>query len=126
MALRLYQYPKCSSCRKAIKFLNEWGVEYESIDISTSPPTEAELRRMLAAQGNALKKLFNTSGQVYRELNLSQTLPSMDQDEAFKLLAGHGKLVKRPFVLLASGGLVGFKPAEWESALREEGLLPPA
>ncbi|RTZ57985.1 MAG: arsenate reductase family protein, partial [Gammaproteobacteria bacterium] len=98
MSVRFYQYPKCSTCRKAAKWLKEHGVEVETIDISQQPPTVAELRSMLGHVGNT-RKLFNTSGRQYRELKLKDKLPAMSDDEAIRLLASNGMLVKRPFLL---------------------------
>ena len=112
--LKVYEYSGCSTCKKALKFLDERGVPYEKIAIVDQPPTVAELKCMLAFQGGDLRKLFNTSGQVYRELKLGEKLPSMSEDEALKLLASNGKLVKRPFALSTTQGLVGFKEDEWK------------
>ena len=116
--MKLYQYPNCSTCRKAIKFLDQHGIDYQSINITEKPPTTAELKRMLANYGGNIRKLFNTFGMQYRELNLKETLPSMSDKEAIELLAGNGKLIKRPFLLNASGaGLVGFREDDWASLL---------
>lgn len=111
--MRIYQYPRCSTCRKALKFLDGRGIAYESIDITGQPPSRAELERMLDFQGGELKRLFNTSGQVYRELGLSAKLPGLSRDEALDLLAANGKLIKRPFLLTDAVGLVGFREADW-------------
>lgn len=114
--MKLYQYPKCSTCRKAVKFLNENNIEFTSIDITQKPPTKAELNSMLASYDGQLRKLFNTSGMQYRELNLKQELPLMTTKQAIDLLAGNGKLIKRPFLLNADKqGIVGFKEADWEN-----------
>lgn len=114
--MRLYQYPKCSTCRKAIKFLNENNVEYQSIDITLQPPTIVELQQMLLAQGD-IKKLFNTSGMQYREMDMKTRLPKLTNDQAIDLLAGNGKLIKRPFLISQSVALVGFKEPLWREAL---------
>jgi Spx/MgsR family transcriptional regulator len=111
--MRVYQYPRCSTCRKALKYLDGRGLAYEAVDITVQPPSRAELERMLACQGGELKRLFNTSGQVYRELGLSTKLPGLSQDQALDLLAANGKLIKRPFLLTESIGLVGFREADW-------------
>ena len=114
--MKLYHYPKCSTCRKAIKFLAESGREVELVDISQSPPSAAELNQMLASNEGDRRKLFNTSGMQYRELQLKDKLPQMSDAEAIQLLSGNGMLVKRPFMLDGSGrGLVGFKEDQWES-----------
>jgi len=113
--MKLYQYPKCSTCRKAVKFLNENGIEFTSIDITERPPAKTELKAMLASYEGDIRKLFNTSGVQYRELNMKEKLPSMKVTEAIDLLAGNGKLIKRPFLLNNSKqGLVGFKEADWQ------------
>jgi len=113
--MKLYQYPNCSTCRKATKFLQQNKVEFDSIDITEKPPTQVELKIMLANYNGELRKLFNTSGVQYRELNMKEKLPKMTASEAINLLAGNGKLIKRPFLLLGDKrGVVGFKEAEWQ------------
>lgn len=114
MATKVYQYGKCSTCRKALRFLEEQGVSYQAIDITERPPSKAELGAMLRAQDGELKKLFNTSGQQYRELKMKDKLPTLSDKEALELLSQNGKLVKRPFVLCGKNGAVGFKQQEWE------------
>ena len=112
--MKLYQYPKCSTCRKATKFLNENDVEFVSIDITEQPPTVDELNAMLSSYDGEIRKLFNTSGVQYRELNMKEKLPVMSADQAVELLSGNGKLIKRPFLLNEAGkGIVGFKEADW-------------
>ena len=112
--MKLYQYPKCSTCRKATKFLNEKGIEFDSIDVTEQPPTLDELSAMLASYDGEIRKLFNTSGVQYRELNMKEKLPSMSVEQAIELLAGNGKLIKRPFLLNDdSQGIVGFKEIDW-------------
>ncbi|RYZ95299.1 MAG: arsenate reductase family protein, partial [Proteobacteria bacterium] len=106
--------PKCSTCVKALKFLDAQGAAYEKVDITLHPPSLAELKAMLG-HGVELKKLFNTSGLVYKELKLSEKLPVLSEAEALKLLAGNGRLVKRPFVLGPDFGLVGFREEEWSA-----------
>lgn len=113
----VYEYAKCSTCRKALKFLDARGVAYEKRAIVETPPTRAELNTMLEKVGD-LRKLFNTSGELYRELGLSEKLKTMRIDEALNLLAKHGKLVKRPFVLAGDQGLVGFDEARWKQVFR--------
>ncbi|MEQ1859710.1 MAG: arsenate reductase family protein [Chthoniobacteraceae bacterium] len=117
MKLRVYAYAGCETCRKALKFLAERGVAHEVVPIREQPPTVAELRKMLAHVSGELRRLFNTSGQDYKALNLKDRLPTMTTDEALALLASRGNLVKRPFVLAPSAGVVGFKPDEWNAAL---------
>lgn len=115
--MKLYQYPNCSTCRKAIKFLDAAGQQYESINITEQPPSVAELKTMLEHYNSNIRKLFNTSGMQYRELNLKEALPNMTQEQAIELLSGNGKLVKRPFLLGANGGVVGFKEEVWQQLL---------
>lgn len=115
--LKIYGYKKCSTCRKALKFLDSKGIEYSEIDIIEKAPSATELRRALAAYNGELKKLFNTSGVAYREMKMSDQLKTMSESEAIKVLAGNGRLVKRPFVATSDVQLVGFKEAEWDSAL---------
>lgn len=112
---RVYEYEKCSTCRKALKFLDDRGIPYIKVPIVDQPPTRIELEGMLA-RGVELKKLFNTSGILYRELKVGEKLKVMTQDQALALLAKHGKLVKRPFVLLKDRGLVGFDESAWKAA----------
>jgi len=111
--LRVYAYAGCDTCRKALKFLAEHQVEAEVLPIREQPPTVAELRAMLGYAGGDLRRLFNTSGQDYKALNLKDRLPEMSEAEALELLASRGNLVKRPFVLGPGTGIVGFKAEEW-------------
>lgn len=111
-------YPKCTTCQKARAFLDVTGVEYDFRDIKVENPTEAELRTWHAKSGLPLKRFFNTSGLQYKALELSKKLPSMTEDEQYKLLATDGMLVKRPILVGVDFVLVGFKEAEWESKLR--------
>ncbi len=117
LMLKLYAYAGCSTCRNAIKWLKQHAIPFEEIAIRESPPSVPELRVMLGAQGGDLRKLFNTSGLDYRALDMKSKLPSMSSDEALKLLASNGNLVKRPFALdvKARVFLVGFKEAEWKA-----------
>lgn len=117
--MKLYQYPNCSTCRKAIKFLNEQGIDFTAIDITQKPPAKTELNVMLASYDGQIRKLFNTSGVQYRELNMKEQLPNMSNKEAIDLLSGNGKLIKRPFLLNASKqGIVGFKEADWQTFIK--------
>jgi Spx/MgsR family transcriptional regulator len=113
MALKIYTYKNCDTCRKALKFLNAQNIEYTNIPIREQPPTKAELKKMLGYLDGDLKKLFNTSGMDYRSMNLKDTLPTMTAKEAIDLLNGNGNLVKRPFVLGDGVGTVGFKEEAW-------------
>ena len=115
--LRLYSYPKCGTCRKALQWLDQQGFSsgIELLDITSTPPSLEDLQLALAAVGR--KRLFNTSGQSYRALG-SATVAAMDDGQALAALAADGKLIKRPFALTGSGQvLVGFNPEEWSALL---------
>ena len=120
--MKVYEYKQCSTCAKALKWLDAKGVKYERVPIVDQPPTKAELRSVLAAldaRGGSFKNLFNTSGVVYRELGVAKKIADgMTAAEAIELLAKNGKLVKRPFV--PSEGLVGFKEDEWKKAFAKK------
>ena len=113
MKLKFYAYKNCDTCRKAIKHLDEKGVGYELIPIREQPPTKAELKTMLANHDGNIRKLFNTSGGDYKDLNLKEKLPNMSKTDAIDLLSKNGNLIKRPFVIFGDRGLVGFKEKEW-------------
>ena len=110
-------YPKCSTCKKALSWLEAHQVPVEIRDIKTENPSEEELRRWHQQSGLPLKRFFNTSGQQYRALGLKDRLPSMTEEEQFALLASDGMLVKRPLLVLKDQVLVGFKEAEWATVL---------
>lgn len=110
--LKVYGYAGCSTCKSAWKALDARKVDFENISILEKPPTLAELKRMLSAVG--LKRLFNTSGQQYREMKLSEKLPKMSEKEALALLSKNGKLIKRPFAISTEAATTGFKPEEWK------------
>ena len=110
--LRVYVLEKCSTCRNALQFLKAHGIAPEVIAIREQPPTVAELRKMLRHVGE-LRRLFNTSGNDYKALNMKERLPKMSADEALTLLSQNGNLVKRPFALTANDGAVGFKEPDW-------------
>ncbi len=111
-------YPKCTTCAKAQKWLNEADISYTLRDIKLESPSETELRRWHALSGLPLKRFFNTSGLQYKALNLKDKLPSMSEDEQFALLSTDGMLVKRPILVGDGLVLVGFKQSEWEAAFR--------
>jgi len=117
MAVKVYQYSKCSTCRKALKWLDGHGVQYDSLDIVTAPPKKAELARALKS-GLPLKKLFNTSGQSYREGGWSDKLGNVSEAQALEALASDGKLIKRPFILSGETVLVGFDEAAYKAAFK--------
>ena len=112
------EYPPCSTCQKARKWLDAHNLSYTARHIRDDNPTYEELKRWHSASGLPLKKFFNTSGQVYKSLSLKDKLPEMSEEEQLQLLAGDGMLVKRPLLILDSGKvLVGFKEADWASEL---------
>jgi arsenate reductase len=113
MKPKVYQYAKCSTCRKALAFFARHGVEVESKDIVGTPPSKAELARALKLSGLPVKKLFNTSGQSYRDGGFGERLPTMTESQALDVLAKDGKLVKRPLVLGSDYALVGFDEAAY-------------
>ena len=115
--LRVYQYPQCSTCKKALKWLTAHDIELESIHIVEHPPSKAELREALKGAGIPLKKLFNTSGVSYREGNFGEKLATMSEAEAIDALAKDGKLIKRPIVLGKGVALVGFDEDQYEQKL---------
>lgn len=110
-------YPKCTTCQKAQKWLEEHGVSYTVRDIKMQNPTVEEIKEWHRKSGLPLKRFFNTSGLVYKSLGLSAKLPEMPEEEQYALLATDGMLVKRPIVVAGDTVLVGFKPAEWEGRL---------
>ena len=113
------QYPKCSTCKKADAWLRERGISYESRDIKENNPTADELKAWIAKSGLPTRKFFNTSGQIYRELNLKDKLDSMTDEEMIKLLAGNGMLVKRPLLIGENTVCVGFKESDWEKIFKD-------
>ena len=110
-------YPKCTTCQKAKKWLEEKGVSFEERHIKENNPTADELRKWRELSGLPLKKFFNTSGMLYKELKLKDKLPDMSENEQFELLASDGMLVKRPILVGDGFVLVGFKENEWNAAL---------
>lgn len=110
-------YPKCTTCQKAKKFLDEHGAAYTQRHIKEESPAADELRAWYEASGLPLKKFFNTSGMRYRELGLKDKLPDMSEAEQLELLASDGMLVKRPLLVGDSFVLAGFRPSEWEEKL---------
>lgn len=111
------QYPKCSTCQKAKKWLDTHHVPYEDRHIVEDHPTYDELREWYERSGLPLKKFFNTSGMRYKEMKLKDKLPAMSEEEQLRLLATDGMLVKRPLVIADDVVLTGFKEAEWADKL---------
>lgn len=112
--MQILCYPGCTTCKKAVKWLDEKGVEYEYRDIKEKNPKKSELKKWIKASGLPVKKFFNTSGQLYREMQLKDKLPEMSEADMIDLLATDGMLVKRPLLITDDKVLVGFKEAEWE------------
>lgn len=108
------QYPTCSTCQKAKKWLTENGIDFTDRLIVDNRPTADELKAWIPRSGLPLKRFFNTSGLVYKELKISEKLPTMTEEEQITLLSSNGKLVKRPLLVADDFVLVGFKPEEWE------------
>lgn len=107
-------YPRCTTCKKADKWLSDHGIAVTVRDIKEDNPTEQELRSWHEKSGLPLKRFFNTSGQKYREMELKDKLPTMSEDEQYSLLATDGMLVKRPLLIGEDKVLVGFKEKEWQ------------
>lgn len=112
-------YPKCTTCQKARKWLQEQGIAFEERDIKLDRPSEAELRAWHRISGLPLKRFFNTSGLQYKALGLKDKLPGMTEEEQYALLATDGMLVKRPLLVGEDFVLPGFKQAEWEEHVKK-------
>lgn len=110
-------YPKCTTCQKAKKWLDDKNISYEFRDIKLSNPTYEELKEWHEKSGLDIKKFFNTSGLLYKSMQLKDKLPEMTLEEKYKLLASDGMLVKRPILVTEDTVLTGFKEAEWEKCV---------
>ncbi|MTH53899.1 Spx/MgsR family RNA polymerase-binding regulatory protein [Bacillus mangrovi] len=115
MSLDFYWYPKCGTCRKAKKWLEEHGHKLNAIHISENPPDQDELKGLWKKSGLELKKFFNTSGQKYRELGLKDRISGMSEEEMLEVLASDGMLIKRPITASDDAVTIGFKEAEFEN-----------
>ena len=119
MAIKIYEYAGCSTCRKALKYLDAKKKKYERVGIVERPPTVSELRKMLGyleASGRTFRNLFNTSGEQYRALGIGDRIKAgMTEEEAIELLSKNGKLIKRPFLLTEKGGTTGFQEEAWDA-----------
>lgn len=113
MSLQLYGYSKCGTCRDALKSLKAKGYELQMIEVFENPPTAKQLKAWMEASGLPIQRFFNVSGEVYREMQLKDKLPSMSEDEKLALLASNGRLIKRPIAFEESKVTVGFKEAEY-------------
>ena len=112
------EYPKCTTCQKAKKWLDENGIKYSDRHIKEDNPTYDELKKWHEMSGLPLKKFFNTSGLLYKSMNLKDKIPEMSEDEQLKLLASNGMLVKRPLIVGDDFVLTGFKAEEWEKKIK--------
>ncbi len=117
MSILFIEYPKCTTCQKARKWLTDHRVDFVDRHIAEQNPTKEELGKWYGISGLPLKKFFNTSGQLYRQMGLKDKLASMTEDEMLDILASNGMLVKRPIVVCDDYVLVGFKEAEWAGKL---------
>ncbi|WP_066192489.1 MULTISPECIES: arsenate reductase family protein [Gracilibacillus] len=113
MTLQFYWYPKCGTCQKAKKWLDEHDISYEAIHIVEQPPSEAKLKEVVSKSGLEARKLFNTSGKKYRELGLKDKVKDMQEDEILAQLASDGMLIKRPLTIGEKQATVGFKQTEY-------------
>lgn len=111
------EYPKCTTCKKAKKWLDDHGLQYTDRHIKEENPTADELKTWHAKSGLPLKRFFNTSGVLYKEMHLKDKLPEMSEEEQYRLLATDGMLVKRPIIVTDDKVLTGFKEKEWEETL---------
>lgn len=115
---KLYCYPRCTTCKKAVKWLEENRIDYEYKHIVEETPSKEDIKKYYKESGLPLKRFFNTSGNVYKELNLKEKLAEMSEDEQFELLASNGMVLKRPLLVGKDFVLVGFKEAEWIEKLK--------
>ena len=114
MKVLFIEYPKCSTCQKAKKWLEQNNIEFDDRHIVENNPTKDELRKWIKQSGYGIKKFFNTSGMKYKELNLKEKLPNMTDEEKIDILSTDGMLVKRPLIITEDLILVGFREKEWE------------
>lgn len=117
MSVLFIEYPKCSTCQRAKKWLDSHGIEYTDRHIKEENPTSGELAEWYRKSGLPLKRFFNTSGMIYRDTGLKDKLPTMTEEEQLELLGTDGMLVKRPLIIGDDFVLTGFKEKEWEDAL---------
>lgn len=114
--IKVYCYSKCSTCKKALKWLDDNGIKYESLDIKEQHPDKTTLKGLNEKSGLPLKKFFNTSGILYREMELSKKIPNMSDDEMLDVLSSDGMLVKRPLLVTDTEVIPGFKEETWKAA----------
>lgn len=118
MKVLFIEYPKCTTCKRAKKWLTENGIDFEDRDIKENNPSKEELKGLLDKSGLEIKKFFNTSGVLYREQGMKDKVKTLSEDELLDILASDGMMVKRPIVVTESSVLVGFKETEWEEKLK--------
>ena len=116
--MKVYQYEKCESCKKAIRWLNEKGIEHKLFPIREKTPSKKEFLQMIKSHDGQLKKLFNTSSKDYRDPSVKERIPNLSQDQIIYLLQERGNLIKRPFLVGDELALQGFKPDLWEEAFQ--------
>ena len=116
--MKVYQYEKCESCKKAIRWLNEKGIEHELFPIREKTPSTKEFLQMIKSHDGQLKKLFNTSSKDYRDPDVKEKIPNLSQEQIISLLQERGNLIKRPFLVGGQIALQGFKPDLWEAAFQ--------
>ena len=116
----LIEYPKCSTCKKAKKYLEDNSIKYIDRNIIMETPTKEELKEWIERFSFPLDRLYNTSGMKYRELNLKEKRRKLSEEEALTLLASDGMLIKRPILITEKAMLTGFREQEWEKVLEEE------
>ncbi len=119
----LYAYPKCSTCKNAMKFLQANNIEFKMIDIKENPPSPKELKNYIDRSNLPIQKFFNTSGLKYKELNLKEKMSSLTEEEKISLLSSDGMLIKRPLLIDDHFILVGFKEQEYIEKLKKEGMM---
>ena len=112
------EYPKCSTCQKAEKWLKENKIEYEKRNIVEETPSQEELKIWIEQSGKEIKKFFNTSGLKYKDLNLKEKLPNMTDEEKIDILSSDGMLIKRPLLITEKEVLIGFREEEWNEKLK--------
>ena len=117
--MKVFEYKNCGTCRKALKFLETNRIQHQKIPIRETPPSKEELKKAISQFKGNPKKLLNTSGLDYKNLNLKDKLNSMKEDELIELLSSNGNLIKRPFVIYNSKILIGFNETEWKKELLE-------
>lgn len=116
--MEIYHYSRCSTCKKALKFLNDRQISYQAKDLKEETPSKEDLKQWILQSKLPLKRFFNTSGQVYKELALKDKLPAMSEEEQLLLLSQNGMLIKRPLLVTPDYVLVGFKESEWEEKIK--------